>query len=98
MLDMNDRPMPRPSIDPAIVGIMARVWCWLAWLVASFGAFSVLYNTQTRTAGGFNLQTSGLYFLAHLVVVGYMATKPDWTVPVLVTASLVMLTVTVMVL
>jgi hypothetical protein len=55
--------------QPAIVGIMARVWMWVAWLVASFGAYSELI--------GYRWQWNP-HFLVMMVIVGYMAaTRKD---------------------
>jgi hypothetical protein len=73
--------------QPAIFGIMNRVGLWFAWLVVSSGTYSALVGFRW---------TLNLYFLAMMLIVGYMVTKKEWTVPVLTTASFVMITVTLM--
>ena len=59
----------RQMEPPAIVGIMARVWMWVAWLVASSGAYSALIGYRW---------TVNPYFLVMMLIVGYMAaTRKD---------------------
>ena len=39
----------RQMEPPAIVGIMARVWMWVAWLTVSLGAYSELIGYRCST-------------------------------------------------
>jgi hypothetical protein len=48
---------------------MYRIGLWLLWGMADFMAFSTLYNVKSRTAAGFDLRTSGLYYLGRAVLI-----------------------------
>ena len=61
-------PRRLPPPQPAIFGIMHRVGLWLAWLTVSFGAYSALVKYRW---------TWHPYFLATMLITGYMATKKD---------------------
>ena len=81
-----------PPTEPAIVGIMGRVWMWLAWLAVSFGAYAqvVLF----RGAGLWS--QSSVYFLVMLLIIGLMARKKEQREAVLWTAGIVMSTITLL--
>ena len=62
-------PRRPPPPEPAIFAIMARVGMWLAWLTASFGAYSELIGHRWQW---------NPYVLVMMVIVGYMAaTRKD---------------------
>ena len=77
--------------DPAIVGIMGTVSQWLLWLVASYMAFSALAHTVHFAPWS----KSTVYYVSMMAVVSLMATKKHGHA-VLITASLVLITVTLM--
>jgi len=59
----------RAMEPPAIVGIMGRVWMWLAWLTAGSGVYFGVVGYRW---------TLNPYFLVMMLIVGIMAaTKKD---------------------
>ena len=71
----------RQMEPPAIVGIMGRVWMWLAWLTAGSGVYFAVvgYRWQWNPP-----------FLLMMGVVGLMAAKRESTETVLWTAIVVL--------
>ena len=80
-------PRRPPPPEPAIVGIMAHVWRWLAWLAVGFFAY-----TQLKINGHFSpWSIDSLAFLGMMALTGWFGRKKDsWA---LETATLILITV-----